>query len=114
MARKSKHEQLDAHLEAVKRLRQELAEQERKARRRRHDELASALTVMGLDEALLALSEADRQRIGALDTISDRLRAWAMESGQHGQPEEERQEGAEESLEASEPAERQAGIFGGR
>ena len=77
MARKTKQEKLRAHLEAVKRLRQEVTAAERKATRKRNDQLAAALAQIGLAQLLLNLSPADRQRIGGLATVVERLRELA-------------------------------------
>lgn len=77
MVRKTKQEQLQAHLQAVKQLRREVAEAERKATRKRNDQLATALAELGLDHLILNLNPADRQRIGSLATVVERLRELA-------------------------------------
>lgn len=77
MARRTKQEKLQAHLAAIKRLRQEVAEAERKATRKRNDQLATALAEIGLDQLILNLSPTDRQRIGGLATVVERLRELA-------------------------------------
>jgi hypothetical protein len=77
MTRKSKQEQLQAHLEAVKRLRQQVTEEERKTTRKRNDQLATALVEIGLDQLILSLSKAERQRISGLASVVERLRELA-------------------------------------
>ena len=102
MARKTKQEQLQTHLEAVKRLRREVTEEERKTTRKRNDQLAMALAEIGLDQLILSLNKADRQRIRGLATVVERLRELAKVHKGVDQAEY-----SAEPLSAAQPAERQ-------
>lgn len=82
MTRRTKQQQLQGHLEAIQRLRKEIAEEERRAKRQQHEVLAKVLAELGLVETVLEFSKEERERIGELPSVKERFEALAKLCGQ--------------------------------